>query len=198
MGEYEPKTFEVGDIITASDLNKMNAQILKNSQRPSGGNYVRYDIEDQGLNSVYKLFARNNIDAAEKNILLRLTYDPETNQYTADKTFQEVWEGYQWDESRAIFCNVYYSDARRNEIYQLIEINSNEAIFVRPYGPILLELVLTSDNTITETNLYPGITINGQYWDFLEDAHDIDLTDTINEMIDAKINAALANLNLTT
>lgn len=192
MGEYEPKTFEVGDIVTASDLNKMNQQIIANSKKPVGS-YVRYDVEDQGLTTWHQLFARNNIDAAQKNKLIRIT--GEYGNWTANITFAELYESHKWDESRPIFLYIEDDQLHYGALYQLVDICPEWAHFVCPFGLNQLQLTFYANDTIVDESLFPSIQINDNTWIFIDEPDaTVDLTDTINAMIDAKIEAALANL----
>lgn len=192
---YEPKTFQAGDIVTASELNEMNTQIKQNNL--AGQVCVRYDAGNQNLIPAQQLFARYNIDAAQAGMVINLSYNQETNQFTTSKTFEEIKEAYEFDSTRVIILSPdYVSNNKVIVPYYLFCVEKDYISFTMQYGPLVDEIVINSDNTVTQNYLLPEIKINNHVWNFVDNAAEtMDLTEAIEEVVNAKIQTALAQLN---
>lgn len=192
---YEPRTFQAGDIITATELNEMNTQIKQNNL--TGKVCVRYDAGNQNLVPAQQYFARHNIDAAQAGMIISLFYNDETNQFTTNKTFKEIKQAYELDSTRIIILSPDYVNNNKTIVpYYLCDLEEDYISFAMQYGPLVDEIIIHSDNTVTQNYLLPEIKINNHVWNFVDDAADtMDLTEAIEEIVNAKIQTALAQLN---
>ncbi|MBQ7088515.1 MAG: right-handed parallel beta-helix repeat-containing protein [Clostridia bacterium] len=158
-------------------ISREGAQAAAKEAKQAATGTVRFT--EQELAEEQKAQARKNIGACQPP--LRFTVKKEDGAYTSSKTLQELSDAYA--ENRILICEFAGADLplyAANDVFFTFASNAG--------GERIVVYIMDGDTTPALARIeVPSIQIGDQMWGGEDDEVNVDFTDTINGMIDDKV-----------
>lgn len=147
---------------------------------------VKYDQEDQGLQSYQKYYARNNIDAGLSPFVIYINANDD-GTFRSSKTYDEIIEAsnnFYGPGERPIIC--YWEGFRAEPLFKIDRLNPIEFLISLDGLSYFIHIGRDEEGntTVDVIETFQSITIGSETWDL--DNPEVDFTASVNELIDNK------------
>ena len=191
--DFKPEQLEAlkgekGDPFTYEDFTPEQLATLKGEPGARGKSAFEYARDAFYLGTEEEFSARLAKDPTV--FVVKVTGDDE-NRYTSSATYDKIRE--EVDKGRNVVCLLDEGDGRNiNHIYLHMisryasdgSSNVKNFYFSYQYGVDIIDIIIYENATVEVNRYYAEMKIGDESWDGIDP---VDFTDTINGMIDAKV-----------